>query len=101
MVTYCRVLSWERQDQVWILMRPLCLGDKEGICRAVFSRGQRVWEGLLEASGPEGLGICPKAAAMGWRAGDGAKRQSHMHPRGAGKLLWTRISRVCTHAHRT
>lgn len=43
-VTYCKVLSWERQDQVWILMRPLCLGDKEGICRAVLFLGQRVWE---------------------------------------------------------
>lgn len=74
MGAYSRVLSRERQDQVWILMRPLWLWNKEGISGAVISPGQSVQERLLEASRLEGLGACAKAAAMRWRAVGGVER---------------------------
>lgn len=51
---HSRVVRWERQDQVWILERPLWLRGREGISGPSSGLG-RVQEGQLEVSRPEVL----------------------------------------------
>lgn len=64
MGAYSRVVRWGRQDQVWILERPLWLRGGEGISRAVLWLGQS----LGGAAGGTG---CLSSGGSQWVKGNG------------------------------